>query len=153
MNKILVIILSACLIPVPLAAEQYYRWTDETGNTHYSERPPPGVDARPINIQTHSPTPDTQDKTRTQPQTAAETDEQEEERADQSKKQEQRPDSEAVAEVKRQNCTKAKEALEIFANNARIRVRDDSGQIRYLSPEEKKERRKRYEKMRDENCK
>ena len=152
MKKALVLALLLLLGPLPLAAEQFYKWTDESGNTHYSQNPPPGVEAQTLDIRTRSPGPRRQANQGDNPQSNAQDDRDDGQQSTESEEGEARPDREAVAEARRRNCERAKEALETLANNARVQVRDDDGQRRYLSPEEKESQRKRYAKMRDENC-
>jgi len=152
MKKALVIALLISITPVPLAAEEFYRWTDESGNTNYSQNPPPGVDARPVDIRTRAPKPQSQSNQQGQSQSRSGEDNGEEKESGDSEEQGQRPDKEAVAEAKRRNCERAKESLAMLDNNARVQVEDEDGERRYLSPEEMEEQRKRYEKMRDENC-
>ena len=40
----------ACLLSVPVWAQQMYKWTDENGVVHFSETPPQGQDAEVSNI-------------------------------------------------------------------------------------------------------
>ena len=144
MRQLLVITLFTCLIPCLAISAEIYRWTDESGNTHYSENPPQGVDAKPMNIQTRSPEPG--NKTDSQPQDGTGTD-----NNDKSGTEGDERDSEAVAEAKRENCKAAREALKMLEENARVQVEED-GERRYLSPEEMEAERQRYEEIRDENC-
>ena len=40
----------------PLAqAEKYYKWQDETGTWHYSNKPPKDQEAQPLNVHSKSP--------------------------------------------------------------------------------------------------
>ncbi|MCK7593912.1 DUF4124 domain-containing protein [Pseudomarimonas salicorniae] len=36
-----IVIVLSCLLALPAAAGEIYKWTDEKGRTHYSDRPPP----------------------------------------------------------------------------------------------------------------
>ena len=154
MKHALIIALTAViLLPASLLAGEIYRWTDEAGNTHYSENPPPDVDARPMSIQTRSPKPENisqepaQEPDRRQQQSAPDSgDESESAASDQEQK-----DQEAIERLRQRNCEKAKEALKMLEQNARVQV-EENGERRYLSPEEKEAERKRYEKAREENC-
>lgn len=152
MKKTLAIALLILITPFPATAEDFYRWTDESGNTHYTQNPPPGVDAQPVDIRTRSPKPQPRTDQGDNSQSDSEDDQEDGQQSAEPKEEKERPDKEAVAEAKRRNCERAKEALQTLANNARVQVKDDDGQRRYLSPEEKEKQRKRYETMRDENC-
>lgn len=133
------------LIPASLLASEVYRWTDDAGNTHYSEDPPSGVDAEPVDIQTSSPsTPDAAPS-------ETETEEESEQENEEGASEEERPDKEAVEEARRRNCENARKALETLQQNARVQVEDD-GERRYLSPEEKEAEEERYKELRDDNC-
>lgn len=155
MRQVLVIALIASLTPCLVMAAEIYRWTDEAGNTHYSENPPQGVDAQPMNIQTRSPKPANSDNSQAKSGSGADNQGGASgEAGDGNEKAEEgkQPDSKAVAEARRENCEAAREALEMLENNARVQVEED-GERRYLSQEEMEAERERYEEIRDENCK
>lgn len=152
MRQLLVIALITTLLPCMAMAAEIYRWTDEAGNTHYSENPPQGVDAHPMNIQTRSPEPSTSGDSKAQNLSGTGNgddgaSDQDEGDTDSNNQR----DSEAVAKARRENCEAAREALKMLEENARVQV-EENGERRYLSPEEKEAERKRYEQIRDENC-
>jgi hypothetical protein len=39
--RLLALLLVACTLAAPVAAQQLYRWTDDRGVVHYTDRPPP----------------------------------------------------------------------------------------------------------------
>ena len=153
MKHALITALIAVLIPASLHAGEIYRWTDESGNTHYSENPPQGVDAEPMNVQTRSSearnTNGAPKEERSSPQQSDGADNSGQ--SDKALSDQEQQDQEAIDRVRQRNCEKARKALKTLAQNARIQVEED-GERRYLSPEEKEAERKRYDEARDENC-
>lgn len=147
MKHALLIIMIAALLPVTLQAGEIYRWTDESGNTHFSENPPSGVDATPMSVQTRSPKADGNDSTPQQPSEP----EQDRNEEDENASEQEQQDQEAIERLRKRNCETAKKALKTLEQNARVQVEED-GERRYLSPEEKEAQRERYEKAREENC-
>lgn len=151
MKHVFLIMTIAVSLPASLQAGEVYRWTDESGNTHFSEDPPQGVDAEPVDIQTRSP--EAPAGNQSAPESTPEqedSDQNGDEGEEEASTQEER-DQEAVDRVRQRNCERAKEALKTLEENARVQVEED-GERRYLSPEEKEAERERYEKARDENC-
>jgi len=152
MKHALLIILIAALAPALLQAGEIYRWTDESGNTHFSENPPSDVEATPMNIQTQSPKTKGNDRAPAQKPDSQQQDvDQQTKEGDDAANSEEQRDQEAIETIRRRNCETAKEALKTLEQNARVQV-EENGERRYLSPEEKEAQRKRYEKARDENC-
>ncbi len=50
-------LLLALLIPFAVSAGQVFEWKDASGKTHFSDKPPVGVEAKPIGIKTTAPKP------------------------------------------------------------------------------------------------
>lgn len=48
--------LAATAVAEPPASD-IYRWTDQQGETHYSDRPPPGIEAEAVNLTSKPATP------------------------------------------------------------------------------------------------
>ena len=141
MRQVLVIALIASMAPGLATAAEIYRWTDETGNTHYSENPPQGVDAQPMNIQTRTPEPANRDEPSSGGRVGTTEKGQSADRSGNGSQQDsaaKAPNSEAVAEARRENCEAAREALKMLRENARVQV-EENGERRYLSPEEMEE--------------
>ena len=143
-------VLPAIALALPASAE-IYRWTDDSGDTHFGSNPPAGVNAEPVStsrtntIETGSQQGDDSsgDNDADQGQAAE---------GEQDGEGEQSPqDQEEREAIRQQNCEAAREALKTLEQNARVQVMED-GERRYLSPEEKAAERERYEKIRDENC-
>ena len=143
------LLLAALTIALPAGAE-IYRWTNEAGETSFGPNPPAGVEAEPVSTGSTN-TIDTGSKQADAEGGNAGTDnEQSQEAAADGETQEGSgpQDREAIRE---QNCEAARQALKTLEQNARVQVMED-GERRYLSPEEKEAERKRYERIRDENC-
>jgi hypothetical protein len=115
-----------------LAAASYYRWVDDTGNTIMSDRPPPpGIEYKTISA--------TMGTTHSAPA--------------QSKDSEKSPDAtrgeefEAVPQVdvpipkNPELCEQAKGNLDAL-QSARVRVKGENGEYRYIDEKEKAEQRK-----------
>lgn len=126
------------------AARDYYKWTDDEGVTHYSARPPHNRVAEVVSVTTgertavpasgsdssqgsSASTPDTESDT----QTAA-------------------TDPAKLKDPER--CQNARDNLEVLSNNAKVRMRNESGDIHYLTEEEKAEKSREFQKAIDESC-
>ena len=130
------VVLAAALATASLcsvADNTYYRWSDDRGNPVHSDRPPPeGIDYEVVSTGSslvrrvsaeEGAVPAETDSTPGNEFDATET---------------------AVAEAPKKNaeyCERAKANLNSLDTNARIRVRDDKGDYRYLSNEEKETER------------
>lgn len=141
-------LLAALAIALPAGAE-IYRWTNDAGETSFGSNPPAGVDAKPVSpettntIDSGSQASDSEDNTAGGESSSADTTAQKKDGNEQTDQ-----DREAI---RSKNCEAARQALKTLEQNARVQVMED-GERRYLSPEEKAAERKRYEKIRDENC-
>ncbi|MEP0202334.1 MAG: DUF4124 domain-containing protein [Halioglobus sp.] len=132
---------AAVSAPKLLAEEVYYRWTDSSGNIQLSDRPPSnGIAFERISSQSS--------KSASPPKTS-------------------QPESlpagakRAIGETATREisppkdlalCESAKSNLEALDNYVRIRVQDESGAFRILSPEEKEAERDKAMKIMRDNC-
>ena len=137
---LLVTVITAGLISVPaIAAKSYYKWIDEDGVTHYTARKPHDQESEAISVLTGLPRGDNGqpiqlDDASTPPgaeQSAAE-------------------DPEANKDPER--CDAAQKNLKILQENARIREKGLDGNFRYLSEEEKGQRKEMAEQAIAESC-
>lgn len=108
-----------------MACAQIYTWRDASGNVHYSDYPPPGVDARKMGPGTPSGS---------QPAPNRGVAEQELEfrkrRGEAAKSQEKADKEKADAEEKRQNCEQAKAHLQTLESGQRMaRVGTDGERV------------------------
>jgi Domain of unknown function (DUF4124) len=113
------------------AGKVVYRWTDERGNQVNSDRPPPpGIKYETIattSSMMHTVEPENSNSAPTaNPKTG--------------KEDPASPVADANAQASQKNpelCARAKDNLTQLDTHARIRLRDDQGEVRYLSEEEK----------------
>ena len=127
-----------------VADNTYYRWADERGNPVHSDRPPPkGTDyevvstgsslVRKVSAEEGAVPADTQST----PGNEFETTE--------SGKPEQKKNEEF--------CQRARDNLSTLESTARVRIRDDQGEYRYLTAEEKEAEKNKASDMMSVHCK
>ncbi|MCZ6830103.1 MAG: DUF4124 domain-containing protein [Gammaproteobacteria bacterium] len=132
------LVLGCCLTGSEALAEAgYYKWFDERGNPHHSDRPPPsGVEYEFISTDTgmRRRISSVADTSTTSPAPAMPT-----------------PETKPVTVAEQQTkikknpayCDQAKANLDTLDSKARVRIRSPEGDIRYLSEEEKDIQRKK----------
>ena len=129
---ILVAGLIAMTSPVSQAGESYYRWNDKWGNPVHSDRPPPeGIDYEVVSPGTSlvRKVDSTEGVVPAKIEPSIDNDfEQTETRPDPVKKN---------PEI----CERARENLTTLNTYARVRLRDDQGEYRYITEEEKEAQR------------
>lgn len=117
------------------APDKVYKWTDEKGLVHYSERPPLGK-------QTEIVKPEIGHSEPVDYGTAA---------ADKPK--EENKAASAKASLKDpERCDAARKNLDTLKTYARIRIKGDDGQLRYLTPEEQQQKTAEASKAIEESC-
>ena len=110
-----------------LAAAVYYRWNDENGRPVHSDRPPPkGVDYEVISTGSKF----------IRPVDAEEGIVPLEVEPTASNDFEKVDTSESEFKKNPQICQRARDNLDALNTNARVRVRNDQGEIHYIDPEE-----------------
>lgn len=113
-----------------------YKWTDDEGNTVYSQQPPPDRDYQRLDIRTGTPSPSGQDEPASSSSSAAES------ILEEAKKSEKQKEIEAqqakAEEIRKQNCEAAKQNLEVYTVYRRIR--DAEGNVKVLGDEERQEK-------------
>jgi len=104
-----------------------YKWTDEEGNVHYSQRPPPGAEYEKVKID-KPPQPSSTNPAPSYGSSSSED-----------------AGSKAVADAvaknedfRKKNCAAAKENLKVYQVYSRVKGED--GKIRTLSPKEREEK-------------
>ena len=114
-----------------------YKWIDADGNTHYTQQPPPdGIAAENIklpasvNIDTEQATKSFEEQQK-KAQELSETAEKEEK---------ERIRQEEHADLKKENCKKAKAKLENVQSSGRIRAVDEEGNVIRATEEERQRR-------------
>lgn len=131
------------------AADAVYKWTDAEGVTHFSAQPPADRPAQQIQVEAPPPT------------GAAEAKEQSGKATDDGRPKDPAeglagPSAEELArqeEQRQQNCETAKRNLETLKTRAHVRIRDEqTGEDRYLTPEEHQQWQKDSALRIDEYC-
>jgi len=115
-----------------------YRWTDDQGNQHYSDKPPKDTESDFIKTATGR-------KTESTPQ---------DENANSEAEQAQAaPTSmEVVPEKDPTVCKQAKGNLQALSGRPRVRIKEANGEYRYLSEEEKETQRELARKNIEVHC-
>jgi hypothetical protein len=131
-------------------AEAVYKWTDAEGVTHFSALPPEGQAAEQVTVEAPPPN-------------AAQADEEARDAAAGDGRPQDpaaglegpSPDEIARQEAQRkQNCETAKQNLETLKTRVHVRVRDEeTGEDRYLTPEEHTQWQKDSSMRIEEYCK
>jgi len=143
MQRSKVVLLSALFIPMTAFAGQVYEWKDASGKTHYSDRPPAGVEAKPTRINTGAPRSSATPSDAPPPQTWAEKLKQ------MNEQQAERQEAEATAKKKTEEekrrqeaCDEAKRQKTLLESGQRVRrvnadgereVLDDAGRAEEIA--------------------
>ncbi|MBL4827156.1 MAG: DUF4124 domain-containing protein [Spongiibacteraceae bacterium] len=131
------IVAMACVISLQAGPLGHYRWTDSEGNTHYSDRPPEGVQSELIKITTGKPS--------LAPQTSSTDNAAKQEAADSNKTMEVLPEKDPKLCKQAQGNLKALKA-------ARIRITESDGSKRILTEDEKEKQRSNARKFIELHC-
>ena len=117
------------------APGKVYKWTDEKGRTHFSERPPLGTQtevvkpqighSEPVNYGAAAP-----------------------EKAKEEKKAE--ADKEALKDPER--CDAARKNLDTLKTYTRIKIKGEDGEYRFLTPDEQTQKTNEAAKAIEESC-
>lgn len=128
----------ACLFAWSLASaapEKVYKWTDAKGQTHYGQRPPAGTQTETIKPQTghsdpvnYAATPNEKDK------------------------EAKKTDAKDAPPKDKERCENARKNSETLKTYARIRIKGDDGEYRYLTPDEQKQKLDEATKAIEESC-
>lgn len=130
--KHLVITLSL-VISFHVSAE-VYKWVDENGNTHYSQSPPTSdAEVKKIDIDTKH------DTTAAQEQVSKQTEKADALREERITKAEEKAKLEAEKKARQEKCIEAKKALDSYQTNIRLLMKENSGNVRKLTEEERQE--------------
>lgn len=117
------------------APEKVYKWTDEKGQVHYSERPPFGTQAEAIKPETGHSEPVNYGAT-----------------ADDKTKEEKTADTGKKGLKDPERCDAARKNLDTLKTYARIRIKGEDGQLRYLTPDEQQQKTNEAAKAIEESC-
>ena len=118
-----------------------YRWVDESGRVHYSQRPPPGQTAQPVQLpktpRAAEPVTPHSASSKQPPEEAQTEEPPEQAQSTPAPESEETARQEAVAETKRKNCSTAKANLERLRAGRRITAKSADGKVYYLDEAER----------------
>lgn len=139
MNLSAKLILSiACILVSSQAsaiAEKVYKWTDEKGQTHYSQHPPFNTQTEVLKTQTgHSDPVDYKATSETKDKVEA------------------KAESNTAPPKDKERCENARQNIEALKTHARIRIKGDNGEYRYLTPDEHQQKVDEANKAMKESC-
>lgn len=142
-----------CIAPLLMGAE-YYQYTDENGVVTFSQQAPRDREANRVKLNEGGPS---QVVTAPEPAATPAEPEQPELTPEQQAMMEKLQAAEAarqaeIARIRESNCKRARALLENLQRNARIRVRDDSGEEHVMPETERQERIERAQRGIVENC-
>lgn len=132
------------LLTTSLSYADVYKWTDSSGNIHYSDIKPNKASSEKLNIKTTKPS-----QERTPPQDSAQ-------QLDQSKAKELQSQAERLqAETNKRehsaHCQNLRDNLKTLQDNSRIKINDE-GTIRFMTPEEIENKKQSYTQKINELC-
>jgi hypothetical protein len=133
-----------------LAIEKgYYKWVDRGGRPQHSDRPPPpGIEYDFVSMETGLSRRVTLDEMKATDGTVPSAP-----RNSTSKKKKAVPTGAQIAAEKNpQLCDHARANLDTLNSKARVRIRDDKGDIRYLTPDEKDVQRQKAQDLIAVHC-
>lgn len=148
-----------CLLVSMSAHAQVYEWRDASGQVMYSDRPPPGVDARVVRGTTQRLTPPAPAPAAAAPAPAAQ-----KTLADRALEFRQRREADAAAEAERKQlasqetekdaaCTQSRSHLTALESGARISRYNSKGEREFLSDQERATEIERTRKQLEQHCK
>jgi transposase len=139
-------LLGATLISfAPPVSAEIYQWKDEQGKTVFSERPPPGSDAKVVTPKTGKPSSNAREKLRQDRERIVPS-------AEKPTKQQPKELTEEQIEQKAEACAQARDALALLQANNRPRYETEDGKIAHMSPEMQAERVADAEKKVSDYC-
>jgi len=139
----LITLLAITLTPLACQAE-VYKWTDNNGNTHYSDLKPNEISSEKLNIKTNKP-----NETRTSPQNASQM--LDEKKSKELQAQAKRLSSETQEKELNTQCENIRNNLKTLQENSRIKV-NENGKIRYLNPTEIEDKKQNYIQQLNDQC-
>ena len=155
--------LALLALALPAWAAEMYKWVDETGKVHYSDRPPPAnarqqqtiqPKVRPQGAATTPAAPEGQAAPATKAKTAAELDMEFRKRRTEAAEAEAKRQQEAQAATEKQrNCEAAKARVAVLQTGGRITKASPSGEQIYLGDNEIAAELMEAQKVADSWCK
>ncbi|MBV1932419.1 MAG: DUF4124 domain-containing protein [Porticoccaceae bacterium] len=157
--KIVPIFLLLAFVSFGASAGKFYKWEDDEGVVHYTAIAPGHRASETIETQSgkHQPSSSKQADDKTEAEKKAIKGEAELKKAAEPKKSEAAPPTKQelvkTREQTEKNCTQTRKNLETLNTRGRMRFEDpDTGELRYLSPEEITSKKEKAKKNIDEFC-
>ncbi len=143
------LLLVSCFALTPALAETIYKWTDAQGTVHFGERPPEGVEAELVSVNTKSEpgVDDPYAASRAKLRTPAEAKEQRVDAAAQRELEEQEKARMAAA------CDAQKARLEQLIPHSRVLLQNPDGTSEMMTNEQRQEMIDKSQAFVDEHCK
>jgi len=142
--SIILIVFSLLLAAPSFAASDVYKWTDDDGNIHYSDKKPNNIESKSLKIKAGKT-----DGSRRSAQEQAKTLNEQETQKLAAQAEKLKGDT-----LKRENdarCQAIRDNLKKIAENSRIKI-NDNGELRYLTPEEINTKTKQYQQTLKDKC-
>lgn len=132
--------------PSAWAERGYYKWTDELGNQHRSDRPPPiGIEYEFVSTDTGLTRQVSAEESRAEASNSTVP-------ADKEADATAPGGGEPAAEKDPALCEQARFNLNSLSTSARIRLKGADGEFRYLTEEEKQAQREKAEGLIEQHC-
>ncbi|MCB1886817.1 MAG: DUF4124 domain-containing protein [Rhodocyclaceae bacterium] len=143
--------LAVCLlIAAGLAGAQVHMWKDAEGRTHYSDIPPPDIDARKLDIKVAPP----QGNASSGGRSVSEMNESFEQRRSEREDAEAKAADEAAQKAKlERQCLDAGRRLEALNSGQRVARLNDAGEREFLTDDQRKEEADHLKALMAERCK
>ena len=133
-SKLLALIAITVALCSSATAGQYYRWTDENGVTHYTDKPPANRETKTVNTSNvHGTTPTSTPAT------------------EEAEASEETVEAPPVREKSPERCAIARQNLKSISENARVRIKEN-GEFRYLNEKEVNAKRQEARQTIKEDC-
>ena len=141
---------------LPVNSAGVYKWQDDAGGIHYSDQKPVDRPSEEVQIRTaprtagpRSTSPSTADPDRLEQQVEKLAEQEELRRL----RDEQAKENAALTQQAKENCDRARSNLETLTTQSRIKVEGSDGEVKFLSPEDIIEQRKKAEEVIKRDCK
>lgn len=136
-----------------LPAAELYRWNDAEGNPVVSDRPPsPGTPYTTLNGKKYGAGVNAPGKPSSGAQSPSRTGNQPENKVASSAPGPQSGDGNVVIEKRPELCTQAKDNIFKLETFPRMRVKDDDGEVRFMTDEEREKQLATAKKVAEANC-
>lgn len=123
--------------PLDASAGQVYKWVDKNGVVSFGSQPPESIPAQRVHVDTYTPPEQPTTEENADTQKAGETDKKDKKKAVTAKK----PAKPQMSAAQRQMlCQQARNDLAALQSHGQIRHKDASGNISYMSDQQKQSR-------------